>query len=53
MVLLKLAMIVSVLVSALPLILIKKGIIESSDINTIIAGVSFFYFPVVVGKMLK
>ena len=36
---------------ALPLALIKKEIIESSVINILIAGFSFFYFPFVAARI--
>ena len=42
---------VTMVLCASPLILIKKEIIENSVINLLVAGFSFFYFPFVVGRM--
>lgn len=43
----------TVVACSLPLVLLKKEVLESSAINVLIAGVSFFYFPFVVGRMSK
>jgi hypothetical protein len=46
-------MILTIFICALPLILIKKGVLEDGDINVLIAGITLFYFPFIVGRMSK
>lgn len=47
------AIITTMIVCAIPIILLKKDIISSSVINILIAGFSFFYLPFVLGRMSK
>lgn len=43
-------MLATMIFCAFPLILINKGVVENSPINIILAGLSLFYFPIVVGR---